>query len=73
MSKLSRQAKRIFLRELIDNVKREILDAVEKMPEEWDGHELRAFVAYRFKQADFVRMPRSRKHAFNNEILVRNL
>jgi len=47
---------------------------VEKMPDEWDGVELRQYIADMF--ADCVikgTMSRKRRIAYNNEVLVKGL
>ena len=42
------QGKRDFLHELLHNVKTDIMKAIPKMPEDWDGIELRWYVAEKF-------------------------
>ena len=65
--------------ELVRNLTRsvgEILinDIVEdKIPEDWDGIELRRLLAERFQRQVIGTMSRSRKREFENTVLVNNL
>jgi hypothetical protein len=43
-----------FVIELIERVKAEVLIALPRIPEEWDGHELRQLIADRFAEASFT-------------------
>ena len=65
--------KRRFIRELIGNVRDEIIAKTEKMPEEWNGIELRRFVADKFHDCVGCPMDKRRLHDYNNEVIVRNL
>lgn len=74
-------AKRKFIRELIANIQRDVLKAVPNMPEHWDGHELRRYIADRFEESAFTvgrkgpygRDYRKRTKDYRNEVLTRNL
>lgn len=70
---VAKEEKRIFIHELIETVKKTVLENVDKMPEEWDGFELREYIAYKFKEAAFYKMPTKRTKAYKNAILVNNL
>lgn len=73
--------KRRFVRELIANVQRDVLAKVPLMPEEWDGHELRRYIADKFDESAITvgrsgthgHDYRARTRAYRNEVLVRNL
>ncbi len=69
--------KREFILELIDSVRSDIHADAAKVPENWDGHELRRWIADRFERSanmGTVMRPRSRRlRDYKNEILVRNL
>jgi len=67
--------KKRFVRELFSSVQRTVLENVAKMPEEWDGHELRQYIADKFDGciSDFMHRGGARKRAYENEIVVRNL
>ena len=73
--------KKKFIRELIGNLRERILENVPRMPEEWDGIELRQYVADRFMNSTILTpaelrvRPHLRKRArdYRNEVLVRNL
>ncbi len=55
---MTKAQQRRFIRELCNNVRDDLLKtAVPKLPEEWDGHELRRLVADRFNQASMTLRP----------------
>jgi len=65
-----------FICELIDNVKTEILMKSKKFPENWDGIELRWYIADRFSQVVMGgsgERKGKRYKDFKNEVLVNNL
>ena len=63
-----------FVTDLIDSVKENMLkDLSAKVPEQWDGIELRSWIACRFERAVIGQMSRSRMRAFNNDLTVLNL
>ena len=72
---MDKQDKIAFVRQLALNVVEDICSAIElgRMPEEWDGFELRQYMADRFAEANFVKMNRGRKYRYNNEIIARDL
>ncbi len=73
--------KRRFIRDLIRNVQADILAKVEKMPEDWDGHELRRYVADTFdrsamtvgRKGPYGKPYAKRTRDYRNEVIVRNL
>jgi hypothetical protein len=63
-----------FITELIRNVEKDLLARVPKLPDEWDGHELRQLIADRFQEVSFtLKQNKSRYRAYKNEVLVRDL
>lgn len=73
---LSKEEKAEFVEELVESVTRSIqaLIASDKIPEDWDGHELRHFIADKF---DFERMHRvmtgKRLKDYRNTVILNNL
>lgn len=73
--------KQRFILELIENVQADILSKVSAMPEDWDGHELRRYIADRFEASAMTvgrkgpyGKPYARRHRdYKNEVIVRNL
>lgn len=65
--------KRDFIDDLIEQVKEEIMEASPKFPENWNGYEIRQFIADKFADANHCKMSLSRKRAYNNTILIENL
>jgi hypothetical protein len=71
ISKVTKAGKQKFIAELIDNVKREIITKVPQMPEEWDGIELRQYIADRFAACVISdTMSQHRKRDYNNVIVT---
>lgn len=70
---------RRFIRQLIGNVKKDLIAKVPKIPREWDGIELRQWIADAFTDATCGYSKRKeltwkrRFRAYRNEVLVRNL
>lgn len=63
-----------FVEELTEDVKRSLLKNIERVPEDWDGIELRQWIADSFADAAPARvMDRSRRRRYHNEVLTRNL
>lgn len=49
---MTRDEQMAFVGELIENVRRGILENAKKWPEHWDGHQLRALIAEAFSDAN---------------------
>lgn len=72
-----------FVRGLIKNVQADIESRLVDMPDNWDGHELRRYIADKFEAADMglcCKKPRpyreadkKRRSNYENEVIVRNL
>jgi hypothetical protein len=71
------EQKIIFVKALVNAVKDEVLAKIDQTPEDWDGHELRQWLADKF--ADSASMSQmqdkrqSRRRAYENTVIVRNL
>jgi hypothetical protein len=63
-----------FVQELLMSIELKVEFALidHKIPDEWDGHELRHYVAD-LAQANVTKMSHSRKIAYNNIVLVNDL
>jgi len=65
--------------ELVRNLTRSVGEILindivaDKIPEDWDGIELRRLLAERFQRQVIGTMSRSRKREFENTVLVNNL
>lgn len=64
-----------FIRELADNFLREVISRAHEMPDDWDGAELRQYMAdhlaERYKVPHLMTGKRLRE--YRNTVLVRNL
>lgn len=66
--------KRAFIDELVNNVHSSIVGKIDAMPYDWNGIELRQYIAQHFAQCIISgTMSAARKRRFNNEVLVHNL
>ncbi|MBS3648810.1 hypothetical protein KEU06_09350 [Pseudaminobacter sp. 19-2017] len=78
---MTKREKRRFIRELISAVQKSILDRVPDMPEEWDGHELRAYIAEKFgetvvtvgRTGHYGKPYAKRTRDYRNTVIERNL
>ena len=68
--------KQRFIKDLCNAIRNGLVEDVRKMPEHWDGHELRAIIAERAKAQLSVPMQNpygGRRKDFENELVIRNL
>lgn len=50
---MTRDEQKVFITSLMDSVKRSMFQGIDRgiVPEEWDGHELRQWLADKFEQS----------------------
>lgn len=65
--------KQEFIRQLCAAVLRDALEATTRMPEEWDGRELREYLADKFERSRMPVDDRKRRKAYRNFVLVNDL
>jgi len=78
---MNKTEKKRFIRELISSTQQRILENVTEMPEQWDGIELRQYIAEKFLYASLftpneIRLRphlKRRKKDYENEVITRNL
>ena len=74
---MDKQAKRAFIRDLCTAIRNKLLDSVERMPEEWDGHEIRQLITDTTREGagtTSVMAPRTRRRRdYINTVVTRNL
>jgi len=63
---MNQKRKREFIVGLIGNIEKEILEHLPKMPEEWDGIELRWYVKECFSQVAFGGYEDKRKRRYKD-------
>jgi hypothetical protein len=51
---MTRAEQKRFIRELIGSVQKTLLDNVSKVPAEWDGHEIRQWIADKFQESSYT-------------------
>jgi hypothetical protein len=64
-----------FVRQLIDTVEINIVAVIDagKTPDEWDGTELRWYIAEKFADCVFGDVSKRRKAEYKNTVLTKNL
>lgn len=70
--------KKEFIEGLVASVRNEIVDKVKHMPDHWDGHELRRYIADKFDEsASWPAIGTTehwkRRKEYRESILIRNL
>lgn len=71
---MTKEEKVVFINEILGTLRGSLIQKVDKMPEEWDGFELRRLIAdYAEEQIVFVRMNKARLRAYENNRIVRNI
>lgn len=73
---MNQQDKERFVRELVGNIQTDVLAKVSQMPEEWDGIEIRQYLADKFSESSLMMGRKDlykRLRSYRNEVLVRNL
>jgi hypothetical protein len=72
---MNQDEKDALVQSIVDDLKLSILSRIPKMPEDWDGHELRQFIAD-YYQANYIwgtQMTGKRRKDYKNTCLVDNL
>lgn len=64
--------KKVFIHDLCSSIKHSILEKVDRMPEDWNGIELRQLLADRFADAT-APMQRKRMKEYKNTVRILNL
>jgi hypothetical protein len=72
---LTKQEKEKFIKDLMGHVQASLLNKLDKVPEEWDGMELRMWIADTFgwERTGSMVMDKRRVKNYENEILTKNL
>jgi len=73
---MTKAQKKAFIRELFKSIEISLIEKIDKMPEEWDGIEIRELAADKFAESTLFhrrRDLRQRATNYRNEVIVRNL
>jgi len=64
-----------FIKDLCNSVKNELISKIDKIPENWDGYELRELIAQKFRSESYLMNDkRSKRYRdFENDVIVQNL
>ena len=71
---MTKPEKKRFIVDICDGMKAYMLERIDQVPEDWDGHELRHWFADRASSLyAYSNLTKGRKREYNNTLLVRNL
>lgn len=72
---MTKKEKIRFVRELVGDIRSMILDKVAAMPDDWDGFELRQYIADKFvsQSVGGMKMSGTRAKQYKNDVIVLNL
>jgi len=73
---MTKREKIKFIRDLTGSIQKEILGKVDAMPEHWDGHQIRQFIADKTADlvwSNYLRSDKKAMRAYKNEVITRNL
>jgi hypothetical protein len=72
---LTKEEKEQLLKDFIGNVQKSLLEKMDRVPEEWDGHELREWIGETFysERTQAMARDRARLKSYKNDVLVNNL
>ena len=71
---MNQQEKTQFILDITTNLQNALLERVDKIPEQWDGIEIRQLlVDVAKRQFNYRPMSPARKRSYNNTVLVKNL
>ena len=71
---MTKQEKKEFIEQMTENVKNNLIKKLDKIPDKWDGHELRQlFADYVKEEVAYMEMSEERKKDYENERLIKNI
>lgn len=71
---MTRKDQHRFVKELINNVRKDLLERVSLVPEAWEGRELRQWIADRFQEATMhFNRDKRRARRYRQAVLEHNL
>ena len=71
--KMTASNRKRFIRGLCNNVRNKILSKVAQMPDDWDGIELRSYIAACFAECKMGNLAGKRLRDYRNAIYTSNL
>ena len=71
---MTKTEKVVFINEIMETLRGSLIQKVELMPEEWDGHELRQLIADIVnEEVVFVHMNKGRLREYKNTRITKNI
>lgn len=63
-----------FIESILENTKKDILEQIDKMPEEWNGRQLRQYITdYANNNILWIRLDQKQKKEYKNDVIINNL
>lgn len=63
-----------FIESILENTKKDILDQIDKIPEEWDGRQLRQYITdYANDNILWIKLDQKQKREYKNDVIINNL
>lgn len=70
---MNKKEQRQFIINICDNLKTNMLEKVDKIPENWDGYELRQYFVDKAEEFNWFAMDSKRKKSYENDVIINNL
>lgn len=70
---MNKKEKKAFINMIIKNIRGDIIKQVDKMPDSWDGKELRLYISERFSRIVWSSFSKGLKRKFKNDVLINGL
>jgi hypothetical protein len=71
---MNKEEKIKFIEDVLNGTKKQLIERIDDIPEEWDGYELRRWIAETIdEQYNYMKMSNKRARDYNNTRLTKNL
>jgi hypothetical protein len=70
---MTKQEQTKLIKSFLNSMKKDLLDKVEKLPENWDGWEIKHWIAGKFDSENLLSRNKNRLRDCENDILINNL
>jgi hypothetical protein len=67
------EEKEQFIVQCLETLRKDLLSNVNKMPENWDGWELRQYIVDKAENFTYMKMDKKRMREYKNDILIHGL
>jgi hypothetical protein len=70
---MNKQEQKQFINDMLVTLEESIIKNIDRIPEEWDGRELRQYLVDKAEELNYMPMDRQRKKDYANDIMIYNL